>query len=135
MFAQEVMSRIELKPSMLPACDLHVPFQVTGLCDALCAMRMFQGPVVCYYYWHCRGKALDPANLPMAGYKGVNKCSLITNNCVLAFASLPLKAYSGAHLKPLNEHRLINEQHILESSKMYPEGWFCPAFTTLEMYL
>lgn len=77
------------------------------------------------------GKALEPAYLPMAEYKGVNKCSLITNDCTV----LSLKAHSGAHLKPLNEHRLINEKHILESSKTCPEGWFCPAFKTIEVYL
>lgn len=32
-FAQEVMPRIELKPSMVPVCDPHVPFQGAGLCD------------------------------------------------------------------------------------------------------
>lgn len=48
-FAQEVMSRIELKPSMLPACDFHVPFQVKELCDALSAVRIIQGSVACYY--------------------------------------------------------------------------------------
>lgn len=39
-FAQEVMSRIKLKPSTLPACDLCVPFQVKGLSDALSAVRI-----------------------------------------------------------------------------------------------
>lgn len=52
LFAQEGMSRIELKPSMLPLCDLHVPFQVTGLCEALSAVRIVQGLVDCYCFWH-----------------------------------------------------------------------------------
>lgn len=51
-FAQEVMSTIELQSSILPACRLYVPFQVKGLCDVLGAVRIVPGLVACYYYWH-----------------------------------------------------------------------------------
>lgn len=38
LFAQEVMTRIELQPSMLPVSDLHMPFQGTGVCDTPTAL-------------------------------------------------------------------------------------------------